>query len=143
MALTGAAAGSVAPGAGTLAGGAIGAATGALSIALDLGNAAMMIYSNYKQAENEANANVSDDYRDRVSNILSQSGSSVQAVVNAARSQDLPEEFSNLTDDKLFEKILDGQIQIEDQSLSNAISQAGKVWTEILLKTWLSHGQAI
>lgn len=124
MALTGAAAGSVAPGAGTLAGGAIGAAAGVLSIGLDLGNAAMMIYSNYKQAENEANANVSDDYRDRVSNILSQSGSSVQAVVNAARSQDLPEEFSKLTDDKLFEKILDGQIQIEDQSLSNAISQA-------------------
>lgn len=143
MALTGAAAGSVAPGAGTLAGGAIGAATGALSIALDLGNAAMMIYSNYKQAENEANANVSDDYRDRVSNILSQSGSSVQAVVNAARSQDLPEEFSNLTDDKLFEKILDGQIQIEDQSLSNAISQArqglDRDFAQNMAITWASN----
>lgn len=143
MALTGAAAGSVAPGAGTLAGGAIGAAAGALSIGLDLGNAAMMIYSNYKQAENEANANVSDDYRDRVSNILSQSGSSVQAVVNAARSQDLPEEFSNLTDDKLFEKILDGQIQIEDQSLSNAIFQArqglDRDFAQNMAITWASN----
>ena len=143
MALTGAAAGSVAPGAGTLAGGAIGAAAGALSIALDLGNAAMMIYSNYKQAENEANANVSDDYRDRVSNILSQSGSSVQAVVNAARSQDLPEEFSKLTDDKLFEKILDGQIQIEDQSLNEAISQArqglDRDFAQNMAITWASN----
>lgn len=143
MALTGAAAGSVAPGAGTLAGGAIGAAAGVLSIGLDLGNAAMMIYSNYKQAENEANANVSDDYRDRVSNILSQSGSSVQAVVNAARSQDLPEEFSKLTDDKLFEKILDGQIQIEDQSLSNAISQArqglDRDFAQNMAITWASN----
>lgn len=143
MALTGAAAGSVAPGAGTLAGGAIGATAGALSIALDLGNAAMMIYSNYKQAENEANANVSDDYRDRVSNILSQSGSSVQAVVNTARSQDLPEEFSKLTDDKLFEKILDGQIQIEDQSLSNAISQArqglDRDFAQNMAITWASN----
>lgn len=116
----GAAAGSVVPGLGTVAG----AVAGGISTALDVGNAALMIYSNYKQAENEANANVSDDFRDTVATMLSENGSSLFEVANKAREQGLPEKYSNLSDDKIFEKILDDQIQVDDELLSQTISSA-------------------
>lgn len=139
----GAAAGSVVPGAGTLVGGSAGAIVGGISTALDVGNAALMIYSNYKQAENEANANVADDFRDRVATMLDESGNSVTNIVDKARAQGIPEKYNNLSDDKLFEKILDGQIQVDDEELSQIVSSArlgmDRDFAQNMSITWASN----
>ena len=121
---TSAAAGSVVPGAGTTAGATVGALTGAVSTVLDLANAGMLIYSNYKQAADEANANVSDEYSSRIEGILNQKNITKSDIVNQAKSQGLSEEFSKLSDDDIFEKILDGQIQLQNADLNNAVSAA-------------------
>lgn len=140
---TGAAVGSVVPGAGTAVGGVSGAVVGGISTALDLGNAALMIYSNYKQAENEANANVADDFRDRVATMLDDSGDSITNIVDKARAQGLPEKYNNLSDDKIFEKILDGQIQVEDENLSRIVSSArlgmDRDFAQNMSITWASN----
>lgn len=140
----GAAAGSVVPGLGTLAGGTAGAVVGGISTALDVANAGLMIYSNYKQAENEANANVADDFRDRVATMLTDSGDSIFNVVDRARAQgNIPEKYNNLSDDKIFEKILDGQIQVDDENLSDIVSSArlgmDRDFVQNMSITWASN----
>lgn len=121
---TSSAAGSIIPGAGTAAGAAIGTAASLASSALDLANAGMLIYSNYKQAADEANANVSDEYGTRVETILNQNGITKEDLVNQAKLEGISEEFSKLSDDKIFEKILDGQIKINSPELNSAVSSA-------------------
>ena len=59
----GAAAGSVVPGLGNIAG----AAAGLIGAAVDLANYGFMIYSNFKQSDNEADAEVYDNYKQSVS----------------------------------------------------------------------------
>lgn len=127
-AASGAIAGSVVPGAGTAAGGTVGGVAagtvGAISAALDVANAGMLLYSNYKQAENEANANVADDYRDRVTQLITSTGLTISNIADEARANGLDERYARLSDDKIFEKILDGQIESTNPILAEAQIQA-------------------
>lgn len=142
-AAAGAAAGSVVPVAGTGIGAGVGAAAGAISTALDVGNAAMLIYSNYKQAVNEANANVSDDFRERVVHTLSENNVTISDIADQARAQGLPEKYQNLPDDKIFEKILDGQINVDNEALSQVISSSrlgmDRDFAQNMAITWASN----
>ena len=104
------AAGTVVPGAGNL----VGAAVGTASAAMDLANYGMMIYSNFKQSENEADAEVYDNYKQRVRGTLEANGVDSNSLVATVRNNpNFKDKYKDYTDEQVFDKILDGEIKFK------------------------------
>ena len=115
------AAGSVAPGVGNAAG----AIAGAVLTAADVANGVFMVYSNYQQSKNEADAEVYDNYKQRVRGTLEQNGVSSEAVVDAVRNNpEIADRYKDYTADQVFDKVLNGEIKLPDQGLNDAMKLA-------------------
>lgn len=113
------AAGTVVPGAGNL----VGAAVGTASAAMDLANYGMMIYSNFKQSENEADAEVYDNYKQRVRGTLEANGvDSNSLVVTVRNNPNFKDKYKDYTDEQVFDKILDGEIKFKNQQLNDVLN---------------------
>lgn len=123
-AAVGAAAGSVVPGAGTAAGGVTGALIGVGSAAITAVDAGVMLYSNWKQSESETYSELFDGYKQKISEQLANAGITPAIVVDLAKEAGISEQFSNLSDNEIFDKILNGQIPVQIPELNAALQEA-------------------
>ena len=72
-----------------------------------------MVYSNYQQSKNEADAEVYDNYKQRVRGTLEQNGVSSEAVVDAVRNNpEIADRYKDYTADQVFDKVLNGEIKL-------------------------------
>ena len=117
----GAAAGSAIPGIGNIAG----AAAGLIGAAVDLANYGFMLYSNFKQSENEADAEVYDNYKQRVRGTLEESGISQDKIAEFVKnSGQFSSEYSKYNNEQIFDKVLDGEIRINSPELNKLLNVA-------------------
>lgn len=122
-AAAGAAAGSIVPGAGTAAGGAIGTAVGLGSAVLTAVDTGVMLYSNWKQAENETYSELFDGYKQNVLNILDNSGIELGDVITSVK-EELPDNYKEYSDYELLDKLLNGQVKSSSPELNEVLKQA-------------------
>lgn len=120
-----------------------GAVIGAIGVSADIANAALLIKSNYEQAKNEANAEVSDNFKSRVGDILTQQGIDPKTIADNVRNNpEMSEAIRNASDEDILDMMLDRRIPV-DPSITEAEQMARKgtdrLFNQNLAITWASN----